>query len=206
MLSNSVIITGMIVTNFYLNHEKNGEKFYQFYLSVAESDDAEDVIPIIVSDEMIDVREDALGKKVTIIGEYRSIIKREYGNGISHLYPYVFPSKIFFVEDELCKNDIFLRGILCNTPEIRDNRMGRKEANVLVRIDRETKESDYFPCVACGKNAFLATEYREGDDISLAGKIKSRDYNLVDSILTGYEVSIEMMEHTSLSKTKMEKC
>lgn len=86
--NNRVTVSGEIVSDFTYSHEVLGEKFYTAELSEKRNSGTEDIIPITVSDRLVDVKSDWKGRYAKIYGQFRSYNKHtESGN---HLILSVF--------------------------------------------------------------------------------------------------------------------
>lgn len=59
--NNQVIIMGKIVSDFEFSHEIFGEGFYMVDVEVARLSDSYDIIPLMVSERLLDVEEDYKG-------------------------------------------------------------------------------------------------------------------------------------------------
>ena len=61
--NNQVIIMGEIISDFQFSHEIFGEGFYMVDVNVPRLSDSCDVIPLMVSDRLIDVNEDIVDRE-----------------------------------------------------------------------------------------------------------------------------------------------
>ena len=75
--NNQVVIMGRIVSNFTYSHEIFGEGFYMVDVEVARLSESYDIIPIMVSERLIDVDEDYRDAYVSISGQFRSYNRHE---------------------------------------------------------------------------------------------------------------------------------
>lgn len=66
--NNQVSIIGEIVSDFQFSHEVYGEGFYMMEVSVRRLSDCMDYIPVMVSERLINVEGDYIGKSVYIGG------------------------------------------------------------------------------------------------------------------------------------------
>ena len=69
--NNQVVIMGRIVSDFTYSHEIFGEGFYMVDVEVARLSESYDIIPIMVSERLIDVDEDYRDAYVSISGQFR---------------------------------------------------------------------------------------------------------------------------------------
>ena len=70
--NNQVAVMGEIVSDFSFSHEIFGEGFYMVDISVDRLSESTDIIPVMVSERLIDVSEDYKGMKICITGQFRS--------------------------------------------------------------------------------------------------------------------------------------
>ena len=56
--NNQVVIMGEIVSDFSFSHEIFGEGFYMVEVKVERLSDSSDIIPLMVSERLIDVKAD----------------------------------------------------------------------------------------------------------------------------------------------------
>ncbi|MDD6332696.1 MAG: single-stranded DNA-binding protein, partial [Clostridium sp.] len=70
--NNQAVVAGEIVSGFTFSHEVFGEGFYMVDVLVSRLSDAYDTIPLMVSDRIMDVDEDCIGRKVKARGQFRS--------------------------------------------------------------------------------------------------------------------------------------
>ena len=115
--NNQVTVMGEIVSPFVYSHEIFGEGFYMADLQVARLSESMDIIPLMVSERLLDVNEDYRGSLVTVSGQFRSYNRHEERK--NKLVLSVFAREIEFVEDiaESAKtNQIYLDGYICKPP------------------------------------------------------------------------------------------
>ena len=75
--NNQVIIMGEIVDDFTYSHEIFGEAFYMVNIRVERLSDSEDLIPVMVSERLLDVTKDYKGLKIEVVGQFRSYNRHE---------------------------------------------------------------------------------------------------------------------------------
>ena len=75
--NNRVSIVGEIVSEFKFSHEVFGEGFYIVDVSVDRLSELTDVIPLMVSERLVDVNEDYQGRLVEVSGQFRSYNRHE---------------------------------------------------------------------------------------------------------------------------------
>lgn len=174
--NNNVSITGEVASAFSFSHEVFGERFYLADIAVKRLSDSEDLIPVMVSERLVDVTEDLTGVTVRVEGQFRSYNRHE---GKSKLILSVFAREWEFVEKEEKSakiNQIFLDGFICKTPVYRTTPLGREIADLLIAVNRPYGKSDYIPCICWGRNARFASGFEVGMRIQVHGRIQSRKY------------------------------
>ena len=70
--NNQVSIVGEVMSPFVFSHEVFGEGFYMADIKVARLSESMDIIPVMVSERLIDVTADYRGTYVYINGQFRS--------------------------------------------------------------------------------------------------------------------------------------
>lgn len=196
--NNKVFICGDIVSGFTYSHEVFGENFYLFDLKSNRLSETPDIIPVMVSERLIDVDCNYIGAEIKVFGQFRSFNRQE--NDKRHLVLSVFARDIEFIENDLNnENDIFLDGYVCKQPIYRKTPLGREIADVLLAVNRPYGKSDYIPCVLWGRNARFADGFDTGEHIKIWGRIQSREYQkrLDENEFekrTAYEVSVSKVE------------
>lgn len=195
MDNNNVEIGGEIIEEIKFSHEIYDEKFYKFLIKTKRLSDYEDILPVIISERLVNLEEIKIGKLVKISGQFRSYnLQTETRN---RLLLSIFVKEIEFTEDEkvLTLNDANFVGYICKEPVYRKTPLGREIADVLIAINRTYKKSDYVPCILWGRNAKFCETLNVGDLVKLNGRIQSRTYekkNPDGEIMkkTAYEVSV----------------
>ena len=198
--NNQVIIMGEIISDFQFSHEIFGEGFYMVDVNVPRLSDSCDVIPLMVSERLIDVNEDYRGQGIMVQGQFRSYNRHEEKK--NRLVLSVFVRELEFVEEEpesSRTNQIFLEGYICKMPVYRKTPLGREIADLLVAVNRPYGKSDYIPCICWGRNARYASGFEVGAHIQLWGRIQSREYTKKISEeeierRIAYEVSVSKLE------------
>lgn len=198
--NNQVTISGEIASGFNFSHELYGEKFYIVNLKIQRTSGTDDIVPVTVSDRLVDVSEDYIGQFVSVTGQFRSYNKQDGEK--KRLALSVFAQEFDLVgEDVSINNDnhIFLDGYICKEPIYRKTPLGREIADVLLAVNRPYGKSDYIPCVCWGRNARFAGNLEVGTRIKVSGRIQSRIYikTLDDGSTeerTAYEVSVSKLE------------
>ncbi len=192
MQNNQVYLSGQIVSEPEFSHEIMSEKFYDLTISVARLSGQNDVIPITVSERLMEGQSFEIGNLIGLIGQFRSYNKIVEGK--SKLVLRVFVREICPFDEHL-PNVIELDGYVCKQPVYRTTPFKREIADLLVAVNRAYNKSDYIPAIAWGRNARYASTFKVGEKIHLVGRIQSRIYQkaLDDGSVeerVAYEVSI----------------
>ena len=199
--NNRVSIIGEIVSEFKFSHEVFGEGFYTVDVSVDRLSELTDVIPLMVSERLVDVSEDYQGRLVEVSGQFRSYNRHEGAK--NKLVLSIFVREWEEVEENLESgktNQIFLDGYICKAPIYRKTPLGREIADLLVAVNRSYGKSDYIPCICWGRNARFAARFEVGVHVQIWGRIQSREYvkRLNEDEVekrTAYEVSVSKIEY-----------
>lgn len=193
--NNSILIGGVVVSEPEFSHEVFEEKFYSFNLETKRLSDYNDVLPVIISERLIDIKSIKNGLLIKIKGQFRSYNKLV--DNKSKLVLSIFAKEIEVVEDEsvITLNEANFIGYICKNPIYRKTPLGREIADVLVAVNRSYKKSDYIPCILWGRNAKFCETLSVGSRVKLTGRIQSRKYEkkLEDGTVlskVAYEVSI----------------
>jgi len=199
--NNQVSITGEIASGFVFSHEVFGEGFYILDLLVKRLSDSADIIPVMISERLIDVTQDFQGEYIQVAGQFRSYNRHEEKK--NRLVLTVFAREISFVEEEEDKmktNQIILDGYICKNPIYRKTPLGREIADMLIAVNRPYGKSDYIPCICWGRNARFASGFEIGGHVQVWGRIQSREYmkkmeGEVTEKRIAYEVSVSKLEY-----------
>ena len=194
--NNKVFVFGEIVSDAAFSHEVYGEGFYEFFVRVMRLSGQADILPITISERLIQDGMLAKGKNICAVGQFRSYNKLE--NGKSRLMLTVFVRELLAELPDKNPNTILLSGYICKPPVYRTTPFNREIADVLVAVNRAYNKSDYIPCIAWGRNARFVKNLTVGDKIAISGRIQSREYQKKFSetdirTMTAYEVSVSKL-------------
>ncbi len=194
--NNKVYVAGEIVSDAKFSHEVYGEGFYEFFVRVMRLSGQADILPVTLSERLIQGGMLGKGKTIFALGQFRSYNKIE--NGKSRLMLTVFVRELLDEMPDKNPNSILLSGYICKPPIYRTTPFNREIADVLVAVNRAYNKSDYIPCIAWGRNARFVKNLRVGDKIAISGRIQSREYQKKLSetemkTMTAYEVSVSKL-------------
>lgn len=203
--NNQVTIIGEIVSDFEFSHQVFGEGFYMVDILVKRLSDSSDIIPVMISERLINVNENYEGQKISILGQFRSYNKHEEKK--NRLVLSVFAREIQLIDeidDNIKTNQIYLDGYICKEPVYRKTPLGREIADLLIAVNRPYGKSDYIPCICWGRNARFASSFNVGGHAQIWGRIQSREYTkkLEDESTqrrVAYEVSVGKLEYSEVT-------
>ena len=190
--NNIVRVSGEITKEPTFSHEMFGEGFYEFSIKIKRLSDIFDIIPVTISERLIEGTELRVGDRVHFLGQYRSYNKLVEDR--SKLCLTVFVRE--FLEDiEYDENEVEMVGFVCKNPIYRTTPFNREICDVLIAVNRSYNKSDYIPCIAWGRNARYVKNFQIGDKVNVTGRIQSRMYQKkLDTgemvTKTAYEVSL----------------
>lgn len=191
--ANFLHLSGVLTDNPVYGHEVFGEKFYYATLSVPRLSGAEDLLPITVSERLMDGEPLTIGSKLALDGQLRSYNKVIEGAG--RLLITGFAQHLVDPDSDENPNQVQLTGALCKLPSYRTTPFGREIADLMLAVNRAYGKSDYIPCITWGRTARFASHLKVGDKVTLLGRFQSRAYQkqLPDGTVIGktaYEVSV----------------
>ena len=196
--TNIVNLKGTIENNLQFSHEIFGEKFYTTKIKINRLSESYDVLPITISERLLEEVDLNENKLVKVTGQLRS-----YNKNIDNKNRLVLTIFVRDIkqeeEDNKDPNSIFLDGYVCKEPIYRKTPLGREITDLLVAINRPYNKSDYIPSIVWGRNAKFARNLNVGDRIQIWGRIQSRFYEKkIDEETTVKKVAYEV----SVSKIK----
>ena len=210
--NNHLVLVGKVTSEKRFSHEIYGESFYIFDMEVPRLSDASDIIPITISERLIEEEKMQVGKRIIVKGQFRSY--NSYENEKNRLILTVFAKDVIFEEeieqkiqeDETIKenvsNEVVLSGYICNKPIYRQTPFGREIADILLAVNRAYNKSDYIPSIAWGRTARFCQNLPTGTEVRVVGRVQSRSYEkkYEDGTVeqrVAYEVSISSLEVTN---------
>ena len=216
--NNYLTLVGRVTSEKQFSHEIYGERFYTFDLSIPRLSGNADIIPVTVSERLINDDMMKLETKLLIKGQFRSY--NSYENEKNRLILTVFAKDIEkledkqeaevdeegnplpvndFVKKDTVTNEVVLIGYICKKPIYRQTPFGREIADLLLAVNRAYNKSDYIPSIAWGRNARFCQNLEVGTEVKVVGRVQSRNYEkkyedgtVVKKV--AYEVSIGSLE------------
>ena len=194
--NNRVFISGKVVSEKVFSHEVYGEGFYELSVAVKRLSGQDDILPITISERLIEKEGLIFGSSLSAVGQFRSYNKLV--DGKSKLMLTVFVRDV--VSADFCRNpnSIVLSGYICKAPTYRTTPFNREICDMLVAVNRAYNKSDYIPCIAWGRNARFVKNLAVGERVALSGRVQSREYQKKFSdedikTFTAYEVSVSKL-------------
>lgn len=202
MQNNKVYLAGRVEDSPTFSHDILGESFYDLNLEVKRLSGQHDIIPLTISERLMENKEFIKGALIGINGQLRSYNK--ISDGRSKLVLRVFVRELD-VADEEFPNSIDMEGFICKPPIYRTTPFKREITDMLVAINRAYNKSDYIPAIAWGRNARFAGNFEVGDKVKIVGRIQSRVYKKqnedgTSEDRTAYEVSITKIDRADDDK------
>ena len=199
--NNKVSVIGEIISGFTFSHEVFGEGFYLVNVAVSRLSEQADIIPLMISERLIDVNADYRGAYIRAAGQFRSYNRHEEKK--NRLVLSVFVRELEFTDEEVENaktNQIFLDGYICKPPVYRKTPLGREIADILLAVNRPYGKSDYIPCICWGRNARFASGFEVGGHTQIWGRIQSREYmkklsEEESEKRIAYEISVSKLEY-----------
>lgn len=191
--NNKVFLKGQIVTEARYSHEVYGEGFYEMDVLVKRLSGQGDVLPVTISERLIESNRLTVGSEISAVGQFRSYNKLVEGK--SKLMLTVFVRDLVDGAEAKNPNTIVLSGYICKPPVYRTTPFSREITDILIAVNRAYNKSDYIPCIAWGRNARFVKNLEVGEKIAISGRIQSREYTKRISetetrTMTAYEVSV----------------
>ena len=217
--NNYLTLVGKVTGEKRFSHEIYGERFYIFNLEIPRLSGNSDIIPITVSERLIQEETLQEGKKLLVKGQFRSY--NSYENEKNRLILTVFTKDIVELKEEdeeeeneivkkdIVTNEVVLIGYICKKPIYRQTPFGREISDILLAVNRAYNKSDYIPCIAWGRNARFCQNLEVGSQVKIVGRVQSRTYEkkhedgTVESRVA-YEVSIGSLEVIEEKNTEKE--
>jgi hypothetical protein len=150
--NNKVYLKGEIVTEAKFSHGVYGKGFYEMEVMVKRLSGEADVLPVTISERLIEAKELKIGSTISAIGQFRSYNKQV--DGKSKLMLTVFIRELLPDDYGKNPNNVVLCGYICKPPVYRTTPFNREIADILIAVNRAYNKSDYIPCIAWGSISF----------------------------------------------------
>lgn len=199
--NNQVELVGTVSSKPILSHKIYEEDFYTFVLSVNRLSNTADQILITVAEHILKNADIILGDTILINGQFRSY--NNYSGAGNKLLLTVFVKSIEKKhQDDMHANTICINGYVCKEPIFRVTPFGREITDLLIAVNRTYHKSDYIPCIAWGQNAKNAASLIVGTNVTIEGRVQSRNYQKKiseDEVVTktAFEISVSKITETT---------
>lgn len=199
--NNCIYLMGEMLSPLKYSHTVYGEGFYNFEMGVNRLSGKTDILPVTVSERILDFAPVCEGEVFAVTGQIRSYNKRNE-DGTNRLLITVFIKEVLKDPAVICQknaNEVNLEGYVCKPTTYRVTPLGREITDMLLAVNRAFNKSDYIPCIVWGRNAKFAKKFVPGNKLAVTGRLQSREYEkLLDSgdviVRTAYEVSLNNIE------------
>lgn len=169
-ITNSIYLSGTILSSFKYDHTCMGEKFYEFELGTMRRSGVMDKTKVIISERLLYFCDKKKGDKIAIEGQIRT-------HNINHVLKiYVFVQEVYDAIDQDV-NEVTVIGHVGKDVVYRETPSGREVTDVMLAVNRRYNKSDYIPCICWGRNArYAGKKLSVGSKVALTGRLQSRDY------------------------------
>ena len=171
--ANHAVLRGALGELPAFSHENHQKRFYRFPLEVERLSGAVDVLPVLVSEQVLDEMDLSGGSMLEVEGQIRSFNNRAATG--RRLVVSVYAQRLASCEGEP-HNEVRLTGAICKEPVHRRTPLGREICDVMLAVNRSYHRADYIPCIFWGRTAELAASCAVGDLLELTGRLQSREY------------------------------
>ena len=197
--NNKVKLAGKVTGKPEVTHEIEGEKFWEFLLEIKRLSGAKDILPVTVSEKLLETASLNLteGQLIEIEGELRSYNKLVGEKSKLIMSTFAKDIKGLTAQEFSDENCIVLTGFICKQPIYRTTPFNREICDAILAVNRKNFKSDYLPLISWGRNAKYLENMEIGTKICAEGRIQSRNYTkVIDGISeerTAYEVSVQKL-------------
>lgn len=174
MLTNRVVITGMIEQIRFHHKTKAGKEIFEVKVSSKRLSGTRDEILCWVPAEMFDGQLTPC-ERVRLKGVYRST--NEIINGKSRLILYVEVDHIEITSYYTDENVVEIYGAhICKQPILRETPLGSRICDLMLAWADDSGKSSYFPCITWGNTAQFTSGLQIGQKVTFIGRLQSRQY------------------------------
>jgi primosomal replication protein N len=199
--NNTIYVAGSIAKMPIFNHQIYGESFYNVLVEVQRLSKQNDLIPVLISDHLLNIDYLKTGVFIEIYGQVRSFNNSEQADK-KRLVVNIFAREAKILDNlEGIENfnDAYFDAFICKKPNYRVTPFGREICDILIAVNRAYKKSDYIPCICWGRNARYCENMEIGTRLKIWGRFQSREYEKKDDFgnlitRTAYEVSVIKLE------------
>ena len=167
MSNNKLHLQGVVTQQPKFSHEVCGEGFYETFLQIDRLSGQVDIIPITISERLIEKHNIKVGDEIAIVGQFRS-----YNKIVGEKSKLVLTAFVREVVENNSgnPNEIQLTGYICKLPIYRVTPFKREICDTLLAVNRAYGKSDYIPCILWGRNARYTNDLSIGTKLAISGR------------------------------------
>lgn len=191
--TNKLFLAGEVVSAPEFYHEAYDEKFFSFNLRVPRLSETDDLIPVLVSEKIMD--DIVIGNILSIDGQLRTYSRYDTNKRRLLMFAFVRETTVITPEELQAldsTNVVTLTGKVCKVPGLRRTPRGREVCDMHISVSRAFKKSDFIPVIAWGRNAKYCSKLAVDTFVEMTGRLQAREYTKKGSsdTKTAYELSI----------------
>ena len=188
--ANHVHLCGALAELPRFSHENHDRRFYRFPLEVERLSGAVDILPVLVSEEVLCRMDLSGGQMLAVDGQIRTFNNRSQDG--RRLVISVYAESLVSCDGEP-ENEVELTGTVCKEPIYRQTPLGREICDLMLAVNRPYHRADYIPCILWGSTARKVSALHTADHLRISGRLQSRVYTKLTPDgaveMTAYEVS-----------------
>ena len=179
LMTNEIILQGVVVEDCVLNEKIKGELIYSTKLEVPRLSDRSDVLVIRISNRFTAFKDIKVGTKLRVVGSIRTRNVSVEGQEQRRLEVTVFCDSVEIMSDEDYKpeNTVRLQGTFRKESFLRKAKTcDRSVCEQLICSERKYNKRSYVPTVFWGRTAEYAATLPQGTEVYCEGRLQSRKY------------------------------
>lgn len=193
--TNVAKLIGKVKGELEYTYSAHGLQFYKMIVDVQRLSGNSDLIPVMITEKLVDVNKNYDGQTVFVKGHFRSF-KMMNDKYVKYGFS-VIAKEVSFINENIKLepvNSIYLSGIFHMAPTYRVTPNKYVISDCLLEVKRPQSQTDFIPCIFWGESARAIQEFPKGSKCELEGRIQSRTYIKAtpegDVEKTVYEVSV----------------
>lgn len=185
MERNKALIIGKLRSKIfqYSHTTREKERFYKATVSVLRKSEERDTITVMLPEKLVEkwLNQPIRGKYIKAIGGFCSHLHKFEREGKKNWLQLFLLAEQIEIYDEKPEyeynNCVYLEGRVNKTPFFKKNLYYRDITELFITVRRnDNKRLDYIPCITWGDLAQEARNLQIGDQITIKGRIQSREY------------------------------
>lgn len=191
--NNYARITGKVVSEFEKYHTVLNELFYRVYIQVNRRSDQHDLIPVVVSEKIVQAEKLMDSEFIAFTGQIRT-----HNNENSRVETFLFARDAELADEDTYFNEVELTGFLCKKGRYKETKTDRRLLNFTLAVNRVFGKSDYLTILAWGKDAKYVNSLDVSTKMKIVGRFQSRVYPKIHEDGTkeervAYEISAKQL-------------